>query len=1371
MKPILKFLQIILLGTIVLGLSSSVYSQQAAAELITSLPTPVFKENVLVKDGERFVLFHNNYLFTLNYWVGIQVWDVSDIEKPRKVGFLPTNDMVYHMAIYENRLYAANKTEGIIIFDISNLERPYEVARIKTPGDAYWVDIHYPYLYIAMGGDGFCIIDISNLTDPRTLTLEIPETWIWSLQYKDEKLYVAAKQGGLVIYDATNPTSLLKITQYKTGNHCLQFQIEDSLIYIADGPGGLLILDISAPRLPKQIGRFTTTGFTQHVFKSGNYAYLSNLELGLLIVNVSQPQNPQLDVRYLAESQTYCSYKHDVYVFLSSDSKTEILRHNNKPILEPIADQLIDENYPFVLPLKAHDPDGDPIYFESRNLPQGSLFDGKTGVFSWTPNFEQSGIYSGTIFTVIEKTGSRLSDSDTVTFTVKHVNRLPELPDIANREIPEDSTLIIQVPEGSDPDKEDAGKLKYRVENIPEGVVFDSLKRVFSWKPTFDQSGIYIVDFVLDDGAGGIDREAVNLTVIHVDRPPKIDVLADAIVEEAKPLSVKLSGVEPDKEDLDKISFSMFNLPFGATFDPATRQFNWTPTYDQSGLYNRVSTVMKAGKLSDTTFFNITVSHVNRPPVLAAITDQVASENKKLRLVISGSDPDKEDAGKLVYAALNLPTGANFKSDSLVFSWLPTFEQSGAFPGIQFSVKDPAGLMDQKTFAITINHVNRPPVLADVPAFGGDENQPLQQQLVGSDPDAEDAGKLVYSATGLPQGAVLDATSGLFSWTPTFEQAGQYPVTFSISDGILTDNKPATITINHVNRPPVLADIPLQTVNENLPLSFVISGSDPDKEDEGKLVYSVTNLPVGAAFNPSTRTFNWTPSYEQSGSYGNITFQVSDPAGLNNEKTVSVTVVHVNRPPQLATVSAVSGNEQEAITFTFSGSDPDKEDEGKLRYQISNLPTGAILDAASGGFSWNPTYEQSGEYSLTAEVTDSAGSTAQIKIPVTIKNINRPPVIEPLPAITGRENEPLTITLKFSDPDQEDQGKLKVSSSNLPTGANLNAATGIITWTPTFDQSGSYTSDYLITDSFGATVSGTMSVQIENVNRAPAIPAVTALVGKENEVLSGSLPEATDPDKEDQGKLSYSIGNLPGGFTFEAGTRSLQWTPSFEQAGSYSLNYIVTDAGGLTAQVPLAITIANLNRPPVLAEVGNLQAEEGQALRQTLPEATDPDQEDAGKLSYEVANAPAGASFNSGSRSLEWTPRYNQAGEYPMVYRVKDSAGETAQVNVSITVKNVNRAPEIKEVGSKNVKEGQQVSFKVDVSDPDEEDQGKVSLSADGIPAGANFNGSSGAFNWVPREDQQGDYQITISAKDPQGSDSRITVRITVEDVPAPTPQ
>jgi len=1345
------------------------YGQRATAELITTMAPPnVVTGDIPVKDGERFVTYRDGLLFAVNFWTGVQIFDVSNIEVPKRLSMLRTNDMVYHVALHDNRLYAANKTEGVIVFDITNPSRPAEIARIKTPGDAYWVNINYPYMYVAMGSEGFCVMDISDLNDVRTLSLEIPDNWVWSILFKDNLLYVAAKQGGLIIYDATNPTNLVKLTQYKTGYQALQLQIEGSLAYLADGPGGLLILDISSPRLPKEVGRYTTPGFSRFVYKSGNYAYLSNRELGLLIVGVKDPANPTLEAQYISDSETYASFKEDVYVFISTDTKTEILRHNNKPVLQPIADQIIDEDSTYALQLMGSDADGDQIYYEAKNLPEGAEFNTATGLLTWKPTFDQSGVYRDITFTVIEKTGSKLSDSKTIDITVNHVNRMPELPSIANADIPEDSTLTIVVPEGSDPDKEDQGKLTYRAENMPEGAAFNPATRTFTWKPTFDQSGKYIVDFVLDDGSGGSDREAVTITVLHVDRPPVIASVSDKTVDENQPLSLQLSGEEPDKEDQAKIQFSMFNLPAGATFDPASRTFTWTPSYDQSGSYPNIGAVMKAGALSDTAFFQIQVNHVNRAPVLADVPDQVIDENKLLKFTISGSDPDKEDAGKLIYTAQNLPTGAIFNPDSLVFSWTPTYEQSGVYSGIVFTVKDPQGLSDQKTISIAVNHVNRTPVLEAVPPLTTDENTAVTYQLVSSDPDKEDAGKLVYSATDLPEGAQLNPTSGFFSWTPTYDQSGTYDVIFTVSDGKLNNSQKTTITVNHVNRPPLLDPIANQTVDENKLLTFTITGNDPDKEDAGLLKYTATNLPTGATFDATSRTFSWTPTYEQSGIYPNVTFTVTDPQGLNAEIPITIRVNHVNRPPQLEPVSPITSAENQLISFTLKGSDPDREDNGKLRYRISNVPAGALINGVSGEFTWTPDYDQSGEYNLAAQVIDSAGTTADQDIQITVTNVNRAPVIQALPQVTGKENATLVIRLVYSDPDKEDQGKLTVTATGLPDGAELNSSTGEIKWIPTFDQSGSYTVNYIVTDSFGATADGTVSIQIENVNRPPVAPDVADMETAEDDVFNTTLPEGSDPDQEDAGKLTYTLQNLPAGATFDAATRTLDWKPTYDQAGNYTLTYLVKDVAGLTAQTTFTIKVENVNRAPVLPAVENFTTSEGETFTTVLPPANDPDQEDAGKLAYQVEGLPSGANFNGGTRTLTWTPRYDQAGDYLVTYIVKDGSDATAQTDVKINVKNTNQPPEMDDVGSKSVKEGDEVSFEVKTSDPDAEDQGKLSVTANGLPAGASFSGSTGKFSWAPRDDQQGSYQVTFVVKDPGGASAQRTVNITVEDVPPP---
>ncbi|MCK5454935.1 MAG: tandem-95 repeat protein, partial [Calditrichia bacterium] len=337
-------------------------------------------------------------------------------------------------------------------------------------------------------------------------------------------------------------------------------------------------------------------------------------------------------------------------------------------------------------------------------------------------------------------------------------------------------------------------------------------------------------------------------------------------------------------------------------------------------------------------------------------------------------------------------------------------------------------------------------------------------------------------------------------------------------------------------------------------------------------------------------------------------------------------------------------------------------------------------------------FAQSGSYTLKAQVVDSAGLSAEIQIPLEVVNVNQPPVVEALPAQSGQENTAVSIQLKFSDPDLEDEGKLQVSTSSLPEGAQLDASSGLITWTPTYDQSGGYTIDYIITDSFGETVSGTVTLEIANVNRPPTLGTFENLQTSENQALSAPLPEGTDPDTEDQGQLVYTLENVPEGATFDATSRSLQWTPTYDQAGSYTCTYTVKDVGGLTAQSSLTITVTNVNRAPTLPPVTTIETEEGANLNQTLPEATDPDSEDAGNLIYEMGNLPGGTNFNSSSRTLTWSPRYDQAGSYTMTYTVKDAVGETAQTSVTINVKNVNRPPTLNEIGSKSVKEGEELS-------------------------------------------------------------------------------
>ena len=94
-----------------------------------------------------------------------------------------------------------------------------------------------------------------------------------------------------------------------------------------------------------------------------------------------------------------------------------------------------------------------------------------------------------------------------------------------------------------------------------------------------------------------------------------------------------------------------------------------------------------------------------------------------------------------------------------------------------------------------------------------------------------------------------------------------------------------------------------------------------DPDGDGVVYAPVGALPAGAFFNPVTGLFEWTPGYDQAGSY-TLRFSVTDPAGLSDELAVPVRIADVNRLPQMALE-----NRQvplgERLTFIVQASDPD----------------------------------------------------------------------------------------------------------------------------------------------------------------------------------------------------------------------------------------------------------------------------------------------------------------------------------------------------------------------------------------------------------------------------------------------------------------
>jgi uncharacterized secreted protein with C-terminal beta-propeller domain len=94
-----------------------------------------------------------------------------------------------------------------------------------------------------------------------------------------------------------------------------------------------------------------------------------------------------------------------------------------------------------------------------------------------------------------------------------------------------------------------------------------------------------------------------------------------------------------------------------------------------------------------------------------------------------------------------------------------------------------------------------------------------------------------------------------------------------------------------LNQSPILRAIGNKSVNEGADLNFTISATDLDGD---ALTYSASNLPSGASFNASTHIFSWTPTYNQSGRYSNVHFEVTDGSLTDFENITIIVNNHGN---------------------------------------------------------------------------------------------------------------------------------------------------------------------------------------------------------------------------------------------------------------------------------------------------------------------------------------------------------------------------------------------------------------------------------------------------------------------------------------------
>ncbi|CAD1797665.1 autotransporter domain-containing protein [Xanthomonas euroxanthea] len=415
------------------------------------------------------------------------------------------------------------------------------------------------------------------------------------------------------------------------------------------------------------------------------------------------------------------------------------------------------------------------------------------------------------------------------------------------------------------------------------------------------------------------------------------------------------------------------------------------------------------------------------------------------------------------------------------------------------------------------------------------------------------------TAGTLPNGMVLDAATGALSGTPTL--SGNFAFTLTASDSTPSPAAQAsrsyTLTIAAATLVPGQPTLPPAV--RGRPYSQVLTASG----GVAPYTYSVANgrLPAGLTLS-GNGTLSGTPTAEGVFSFA---IAVADAGNASTTQAYTFTVDGPNLVLPASTLPAGTAAQVYAATIA-----PATGGIAPYSYALTAgaLPSGIVLDAATGGLSGTPTSSGTFNFTLTAtDSTPSPAAQASRGYTLTIAAATLVLAQPTLPPATRGSAYTQVLTASGGVAPY----RYSIASGTLPAGLTL-ASDGTLSGTPTTQGTSSFTiavadaGNASATQAYSFTVSDAAPVAVADVAATMSDAAVTVAV-----------------TANDTGNIaSIGIATAPTNGTAVVNGLELVYTPAAGFVGTDVVSYTVTGSGGTSAPVTLTITV---NARPVAVSV------------------------------------------------------------------------------------------------------------------------------------------------------------------------------------------
>ncbi len=671
----------------------------------------------------------------------------------------------------------------------------------------------------------------------------------------------------------------------------------------------------------------------------------------------------------------------------------------------------------------------------------------------------------------------------------------------------------------------------------------------------------------------------------------------------------------------------------------------------------------------------------------------------------------------------------------------PDFERPGDSGGnnvydVLVQATDDGANTESLPVTVTVRDVNEPPDVTGRQNLSFPENHATDQVLTtysATDPEDPIAVIARWSTSGTDGGDfTIDENGQLrFKNVPNYESPADsgrdnvYNFSVRAFDGRLYGYLPVTVTVTDVNEPPTITTTSRTdfTARENGTAAiYTFRATDPERSEiTWALSGADGNLFAIYEGNVTFKNFANFEEPEDSGGDNvyDVTVQARDDGSNTASLPIKVKVTDMNEPPDLTGRQVLSFTENQSTDLmlaTYNAIDPEEPSAIITRWSTSGTDGGDFIIDENGQLRFKsvPNYESPADsgrnnvYNFSVRASDGR-LYGYLPVTVTVTDVNEPPTITTVSSsamgLSQDENRTSRLyTYRATDPEKRTlTWSVGSTDSRYFTIDEQGQFSFSETTPPNFERPGDSGGDnvYEVTvevrDDISNTASLPVTVTVRDVNEPPDVSGQQGLSFTENQSTDLVLAtySAIDPEEPFAVITRWSTSGTDGGdFTIdENGQLRFKSVPNYESPADsgrdnvYNFSVRASD-GRLYGYLPVTVTVTDVNEPPTITTVNSsamsLKQDENRTSRLYTYRATDPEKR---TLTWSVGGADRNyfsideqGQFSFREDSPPNFERPSDSGGdnvYDITIEVRDDISNTASLPVTVTVRDVNEAPEV----------------------------------------------------------------------------------------------